>query len=234
VLATQRLLAAAEELGATVRYPARVTGVRLAGGRMTAVETTTGTVETDRFVLATGAADGPRRELAGIDIPQRTTPGIIALTRPLPRIIQRVVAAPGVHLHQRDDGRIVIGEQDGAPETDAHAQRLEGRPNDFPAERLAQEHGNRMLAVAGQFFPDAADAKIETAFIGWRPLPVDGHPVLGFSPARPDVYLAIMHSGVSLAPVVGQLAALELADGQAVPRLDEYRPDREFENVKRY
>ncbi|MDC0067520.1 hypothetical protein OAL10_01800 [Gammaproteobacteria bacterium] len=44
-------------------------------------------------------------------------------------------------------------------------------------------------------------------------MPLDGHPVLGFSPARFDFYLAVMLSGVSLAPFVGQLAARELING---------------------
>jgi glycine/D-amino acid oxidase-like deaminating enzyme len=65
-------------------------------------------------------------------------------------------------------------------------------------------------------------------------LPLDGHPVLGFSPARSDVYLAVMHSGVSLAPIVGQLAARELINGVSSGRLDNYRPDRRYKPVKRY
>ena len=91
-----------------------------------------------------------------------------------------------------------------------------------------------MLAVAQRFIPDIAGAAIEEVYIGWRPLPIDGHPVLGFSPARRDVYLAIMHSGVSLAPIVGQLAAYELIGGPSVGRLEEFRPGRKFELVKRY
>ncbi|MBT4523008.1 MAG: FAD-binding oxidoreductase, partial [Halieaceae bacterium] len=74
----------------------------------------------------------------------------------------------------------------------------------------------------------------EHVYIGWRPMPLDGHPVLGISPTRPDVYLAIMHSGVSLAPIVGQLASHELMTNTTVERLQEFRPDRAFERVKRY
>jgi glycine/D-amino acid oxidase-like deaminating enzyme len=65
-------------------------------------------------------------------------------------------------------------------------------------------------------------------------LPLDGHPVIGASPERPDVYLAVMHSGVTLAPVVGQIAARELLDETVLERLQEFRPGRDFELVKRY
>jgi glycine/D-amino acid oxidase-like deaminating enzyme len=43
-----------------------------------------------------------------------------------------------------------------------------------------------------------------------------------------------MHSGVTLAPIVGQLVAHEIMTGNSIERLQAYRPDREFVNVKRY
>ncbi|MEO0974949.1 MAG: FAD-dependent oxidoreductase, partial [Pseudomonadota bacterium] len=107
----------------------------------------------------------------------------------------------------------MLGEQDGPPDNGAHAARLKGRPNDFPSPALGRMHGERMRKVASRFVPALADARIQEAYIGWRPLPLDGHPVIGPSPARPPVYLAIMHSGVTLAPVVGRLVAQELAAG---------------------
>lgn len=234
VLATKALLLAAEHSGATVRAPCELTGVALNAGRLTSVVTNSGTIKADRLVLATGAAPDTSERFADCVIPQRSTPGVIAITAPMPRLINRIIAAPGAHLHQRDDGRIVLGEQSGAPQNDAHALRLVDRPNDFPVRELANQHAARMLEAARRFVPGVADAVIEDVFIGWRPLPLDGHPVLGASPARPDVYLAIMHSGVSLAPIVGQLAAHELTAGITVERLGAYRPNRDFELIKRY
>lgn len=232
VAATRALLDAAADLGAEVRYPCELTGVGMQAGRLSRIDTSTGPVAADRLVLATGAEPNAAGRFAGIDVPQRSTPGIIAITAPTARLVNRIIAAPGVHLHQRDDGRIVLGEQAGAPET--HARRLAGRPSDFPTRDIAARHADRMLAAARLFVPDIAGAKLENAYIGWRPLPLDGHPVIGASPERPDVYLAIMHSGVTLAPVVGQLVARELAEGQAIERLGNYRPERKFEMIKRY
>jgi glycine/D-amino acid oxidase-like deaminating enzyme len=234
VLATRRLLDAAKQLGATVSYPCELIDTSMSDGRLTSVETTTGSIKADRLVLATGAAPGPPSRIAGIDIPQRSTPGVIALTKPMPRLVNRIIVAPGVHMHQRDDGRFVLGEQDGAPKTEAHALRLEGQPNDFPTKLVAQEHGDRILDIATRFVPGIADAEVDTACIGWRPLPIDGHPVLGVNPDRRDVYMAIMHSGVSLAPIVGQLVSLELIEDVVIERLERYRPTRSFEHVERY
>jgi len=209
------------------------------------VETSLGALKADKLVLATGASkdaglrfaesDIPQRlRFAESDIPQRSTPGVIATTTPMPHCINRIIAAPGIHMHQRDDGRLVLGEQEGAPQNEAHASRLDGRPNDFPERVIAEQHAARMLEVAKRFAPCTSGAEIESVHIGWRPLPIDGHPVLGASPARPDVYIAVMHSGVTLAPIVGQLAAHELTEDVAVERLQEFRPGRDFEFIKRY
>lgn len=232
VAATGRLLEAAREYGASVNYPCELEDLRFGPRGLEAVQTSCGRIEADRLVLATGAAaDAPMR-FARVDIPQRTTPGIIAITEPLEPMLDHIIVAPGIHMHQRSDGRIVLGEQEGAPDT--HDDRLEGRPNDFPLPTLAEQHGERMLAIACRFLPAIDSARIENVYIGWRPLPLDGHPVLGASPERPDVYLAIMHSGVSLAPVAGQFAASEITSGEALPRLDAYRPGRDFDLIRRY
>ncbi len=234
VLATQRLLKAAEELGAVIHYPCTLENVTLKGGRLVVVGTSLGMFEADKLVLATGAAPDAGLRFAESDIPQRSRPGVIVTTKPMPRCINRIIGAPGIHMHQRDDGRLVVGEQEGAPQNEAHALRLDGRPNDFPDPEIAGQHAARMLDVAKRFAPCTAGAEVESVYIGWRPLPIDGHPVLGASTARPDVYLAVMHSGVTLAPVVGQLAAHELLEDVVVERLQEFRPDRNFELIKRY
>ncbi len=57
-------------------------------------------------------------------------------------------------------------------------------------------------------------------------MPLDGFPVLGFSPKAPSVYLALTHSGVTLAPIMSQLATIEIADGAQVDLLTDYRPSR--------
>lgn len=203
-------------------------------GDMMRVFTSCGTYEVDNVILATGADPVATQRLAGVSIPQRSTPGVIVVTRPFKPILNSIVAAPGVHLHQRLDGRLVLGEQDGAPQNEAHAERLGGRPNRFPAPDFADMHASRILSIAEKFLPSISDAQIEDVFIGWRPLPLDGHPVIGPSPVRSRVYLAITHSGVTLAPIIGDLVTRELTSGQSVRSLAPYRADRNFEQVKRY
>ncbi|WP_262694339.1 NAD(P)/FAD-dependent oxidoreductase [Kordiimonas aquimaris] len=234
VAATHAMLNAAKAMGANLIFPSKLTAASYLAGELKEVTTSQGAIRTDKLVLATGAAPYMMGQFTGTDLPQRSTPGVIAITKPMARIINRIIAAPGVHMHQREDGRVVLGEQDGAPQNQAHAMRLASRPNAFPTRAFGEEHAARMLAVAEQFVPAIATAEIENVYIGWRPLPIDGHPVIGVAPKQPDVYTAVMHSGVSLAPIVGQLVAHELLTGETIERLGPYRPDRDFTEVKRY
>ena len=234
VLATERLLAAATARGATLDVPAELLELTRLSGGVQRARTSNGSLDVDHVVLATGAAEGAAARYAGTDVPQRTTPGVIAITAPMPRLIDAIIVAPGAHIHQRPDGRVVIGEQDGAPEGHGFDGRLDGRPTAFPEEAYARQHFDMLRDAAARYVPGLADAQMESIHIGWRPLPVDGHPVLGAPRAEPGRYLAITHSGVSLAPVIGQLAAHEIVTGEALPELAPYRPDRAFETVRRY
>ena len=57
-------------------------------------------------------------------------------------------------------------------------------------------------------------------------MPIDELPVIGFCEVASNLYIALMHSGVTLAPLVGELATLEIADGARVEMLASYRPER--------
>ena len=199
------------------------------------LETDCGEIAVDKYVVATGANQQATLNLAGIDIPQRATPGVVVITKPVPKMLNTIFVAPGVHIHQRRDGRLVLGEQEGAPETEAHAKRLSAHPTRFPSTALAQQHASRLLETARHFLPSLpTDIALEEVLIGWRPLPLDGHPVLGVSPTQPKSYIAIMHSGVSLAPIVGELVSQELITGVPSSVLEPYRPNRNFQRIQRY
>lgn len=233
--ASQRLVNAAQRLGLTLLDNCSVNRVKEGAGGLVVLETDCGEIAVDKYVLATGANQQATLNLAGIDIPQRATPGVVVITKPVPKLLNTIFVAPGVHIHQRRDGRFVLGEQEGAPETEAHAKRLSAHPTRFPSTTLAEQHASRLLETARHFLPSLpTDIALEEVLIGWRPLPLDGHPVLGTSPTQPRSYIAIMHSGVSLAPIVGELVSQELITGVSSSVLEPYRPNRDFQRIQRY
>ncbi len=210
VHATQTLLARARAAGATIMTGTEITGLDRPSGRLHAVRTSTGSVEADVLVVACGV-DTPRMAaMAGLDVPLRDSPGLLAHTKPLPRLINRVVLAPRAHMKQKADGRVVVGEGFGGS----------------PTANASLEEGRRALTVAKGFLPDLDVDAIEKVTLGWRPLPKDGFPVVGFSPRAADVYVAVMHSGVTLAPFIGRAAAVEILDGVELDALQPYRLSR--------
>jgi glycine/D-amino acid oxidase-like deaminating enzyme len=82
------------------------------------------------------------------------------------------------------------------------------------------------LAGAADYLPQIRDAAIERVTIGQRVLPGDGFPIVGFVPKVDRLYVAVTHSGVTLAPVLGRWAATEILDGARIDLLDSFRPAR--------
>ena len=211
VRATAMLLDSAREFGAKLMAPCEVTGFELAQGRARALRTSQGLIETDAVVLACGVNSPALAQLAGVPIPLKDSPGILVHTAPQPPLLDRVVQAPGVHFRQKPDGRIVIGGQivAGAGTAGAHTS-----------------DPHEIFRAAARFLPALTGAAIEQVTLGYRVMPADEYPILGFTETCPNLYVAATHSGVTLAPVIGELAAIEILDGFAQPALAPYRPSR--------
>jgi glycine/D-amino acid oxidase-like deaminating enzyme len=62
--------------------------------------------------------------------------------------------------------------------------------------------------------------------LGYRPIPPDGMPMVGFVSEVAGLYVAAMHSGVTLAPLIGRFAVAESVHGRSEPALAPCRPDR--------
>ena len=163
-------------------------------------------------------------ELLKINVLKISRPGIILRTQPMKKIIDRVIVAPGVHIHQQNDGKVVIGEQAGAPVS--HLERLALKPELFPGAAFEKQHSERILAIAQQFIPQLKTVELEEVVIGWIPSTHNGGPVVGHFKNIPGAYLATTNSGVTLAPIIGELVAMELLDGVETNLLADFRPDR--------
>lgn len=192
------------------------------------VSSTGGRFEADLVVIAAGVGSTrlARQLREPVDTESRSTPGIIVTTEPMPKLLNGVIYAPRVHIHQQGDGRVVIGEKAGPPATAIHNRELSNRPNAFADDEVASAHVMRILALARVYLPSLSAVRHAEVGIGWRPMPQDGLPVIGHGVRSPNVYFATMHSGVSLAPIVGRLAAEEILDGARHTELDDFRPGR--------
>lgn len=217
--ALKALLRQVRELGGEVRYPFKVDELKRSDGRVSGVAGEQGSVDADVVVLASGVANERLATMAEISVPMKESPGVLVHTRPQPKLIERVVLAPNVHCRQKLDGRVVVGGRivAGVGTADGAGVELSGNVSD---------HGQRILREAARVLPGIRGVAVERVTMGHRVMPVDEYPVIGFSARCPNVYIAAMHSGVTLAPLVGQLAALEIVDGARVSLLAPYRPSR--------
>ena len=75
------------------------------------------------------------------------------------------------------------------------------------------------LAIIRRNFRGTGKVAPTDARVGWRPMPVDGLPIVGFTPSVPRLYLVVMHAGVLMAPVVGRLSTDEIVAGNEAEAL---------------
>ena len=210
VAATITLVDAAKSAGAEVLYPCEVTDLELSGRQLASVVTSEGPLDADTVVIASGVDTPSLAAKAGLDVPLRNAPGVLAHTGPGERIVNRVVIAPGGAFKQKMDGRVVV------------SAGFSGDPNVRERDATAQAALERARTV----LPGLSSLPFERATLGYRPVPADDHPVIGFAKGAPDVYLAVMHSGITLSALVGRLAATEILDDVRVEMLEPYRVER--------
>lgn len=74
--------------------------------------------------------------------------------------------------------------------------------------------------------PELANIGIDRVSLTRYPYPKDGHPIIGYAEKVPNVYIAVMHSGATLGPLVGQLAAAEITGTATAEELDLLKPYR--------
>jgi glycine/D-amino acid oxidase-like deaminating enzyme len=203
VATTDALVAAA---GAQTLVGTAVTALRVAGERVVGVETTAGLVGADAVVLSAGADVAVVCAPLGITVPVAPSPAVLLRLDGPPDLVRTVVATPRVEVRAGGDGELLAAL--------AHA----GETTAAALARSAERARDRIAAL----FRGGEDVRLRSARVGVRPMPAAGHPLIG--PLVPGAYLAVMHSGVTLAPVAGRLVAEEVVHGVEAPELAGCRP----------
>lgn len=206
--AARAMLAGAEALGAEIIGHMRVKWLIEDEGRVSGVMTAEGPLHAEEIVLAAGAGVVQLLDSIGVRFKLTTPPGLLAHSKPAPELLRGLVMTPGLHVRQTAEGRLVAG-------TD-----FEGADPVDKADELARDlHAKVQALVRG-----AETVELDFHTTGYRPTPGDGFPAVGRP--REGLYVAVMHSGVTLAPAIGLFAAREILEGPRDPLLSPYRPDR--------
>lgn len=199
VRAARAILADAQRRGAAFLSARKVDGFLIRRGRIIGVRTWAGDLLGDEIVLAAGAEITALARLAGVNVSLARSPGLLVHSRPVARrLLNGLVLAPTAHIRQTVDGRIVAGGDFGGSDPGVDA--------DSAAAALFQSV--QAMLQGG----DALELDFHT--VGYRPMPEDGLPIVGRVDGVRGLYIAVMHSGITLAPAIGRFVADELLDGR--------------------
>lgn len=213
-------LAGALRAGGRILTGRRVVGIRLSSGRVGGVVTDPGgELGADIVVDCAGPAAAEVARLADVNVATGQEPGRLVYTAPVATTLRRLVHAPGVHFRPDGGGRVVLADEAGDLVVDSRP----ARPGGWTPEQS--------VASAARYLPALGGAPVEAVRVGVRPMPADRLPALGPVPGVQGFYLVVSHSGVTMGPLWGRLAAAEILSGVPEPRLDPFRPARLIEVV---
>jgi glycine/D-amino acid oxidase-like deaminating enzyme len=224
------LLRAAGQLGVGVRRNDRVVGFQSAGDRVRGVTLESGErIAADVVVCSCGRWTDAVLALADVDVAVMApdtggsiAPGLIAVSSPVGGDLRRVFCADGMNVRPDGGGRLMLWSGD----LDARLQAQVASSWPDPSAAQVGELAREAIEVGTCYLPALEGAGIEKAHVCIRSLPRDGLPVVGWVPRVEGLYVLAAHAAVTLAPVLGEVAASEIADLSDDARLARFRPDR--------
>lgn len=181
------------------------------GGKLCGVQTALGPMAANQVVIAAGLGAPGLLTPLGLALPMLHRPGLMLRTSPVGVRLAHILAAPEQEVRQDEGGRLL------APAAAFHQSDEGGNLADpmGQAEATLQRIG-RML--------DLADLRAELVMQAERPVPGDGLPVVGA--VMEGLWLAVLHSGVTLSAIVAEGLAAEMTGQGVLPELLPFRPDR--------
>ncbi|KAL3134135.1 hypothetical protein ABBQ32_008554 [Trebouxia sp. C0010 RCD-2024] len=153
----------------------------------------------------------------GLSVPLTAKPRTVTvITKPMKRLLKHIVVTDQIFIVQRRDGDVMISLYAG-----------DDRP-----EEATPEVAKQVIKAAAQLVPELAKAECDQITAGLMPYPVDAHPIVGFTKECTNLYIAVMHSGATLAPLMGKLIADEIVNRKEEAVLAPYRLQRDFSDLR--
>lgn len=214
-------LTRARALGVQLRRSTAATGAQLSGERVTAVETSGGTIACDFAVNASGSWAGEVGALFGLDVPVRPFRRVVFVTEPFPLIPNPIPltidVGSGFYMRKEQDN-LLMGMSNLA-EPPSHNTTI-----DWDWLDTTLEGGLHRFPILEQ-----AGLAPKLCWAGSYEITPDHMPILGRHPDLPNYLDASGFSGHGImhSPATGMLIAEEILDGRAhTINIDELRITR--------
>ena len=201
------LAAAAKRYGAEIRTGVRVEAILKEGNRVVGVQTANGNVSAGWVVNTAGIGATQLGSTANIHIPVDCSRGQMFVTERVPPLLR-------THIHnikQTASGTIVFG-----------ATREPGIRDVSTTVAGTKEIVSRAMRLV----PALAGIRVTRSWAGIRPVPPDGYPILGPVDGVERLLVAVMHRGVALAPIIGQILVELILHGRASLDISDYSLSR--------
>lgn len=205
----------ARALGATARFACQVTAIEQAGGRVSGVRLANGElIEADLVVNCAGPWADRIAMLAGRVLPLAPTLGFVTrVSGVAPGALSRVTHAPALHMRPDGGGLLALHHHS------ADAALTTGEAANAWAATLVER-------LRGYLPEAAANARVSRWTVATRPIPADGRTSAGLLPELPGYAELVTHSAITMGPLLAQLVAAALVDGERSPLLMNFRPER--------
>ncbi|WP_256338012.1 FAD-binding oxidoreductase [Paenibacillus sp. 276b] len=207
---TELLLNKAREYGAKVQFDTNVTQLQQEGSRLVGVHTSNGFLESDVVVLAAGAGVPELCNPLGCPVPVTSSPSILIRMKSTNKLIHTLISNAQFEARQLTEYTLLAAE-DYIDESEENGPEAVGK-RAFDTLRRSLKDGNQL--------------ELESIKVGLRPMPEDGYPIVGFQDHVKGLYLTVMHSAITLAPLIARLAASEIIDRESRSELDPCRLSR--------
>ena len=187
--------------------------------QVTGVKTSMSTINADEVIIAAGLGSSKLLSTVGVDFKMKSSFGLLAYTNSLPPLLKHPVTGLDFHVRQDDQGRLVIG---GRFDDDDISENNIA----IAATKLVQDMSNK-LNYNGHMV-------LNHYTLGERPLPVDGRPKIGrlknnLQNEINGLYLAVMHSGITNAPLASKLGIEEIMSGKRHELLEDFYPQKNMD-----
>lgn len=164
-------------------------------------------VSADRIVIAAGLGSKVLAAQVGLDIPIRPQRGQILVTER----VQPFLPLPTMDIRQTREGTVMIGTTNEETGFDASTT----------TEAAATISANALRQI-----PGLGEARLVRQWAGLRIMTPDGYPIYAESETHPGAFVALCHSGVTLAPAHAGMFAEAVANGRLPHALEVFHQRR--------